>query len=111
MRRRARLINMVLGTWLLASAFLWPHAAGQFRNSWSAGSLCIVVAALARSVPPLRYANTVLGLWLVIATVAGARISDLTVWNNVLVGAAIAAVSLFSVGAGSVGPRQAPSPP
>jgi hypothetical protein len=40
---RARYANLLLGLWLLSSAFLWAHSPAQFRNSWSVGSLCVVV--------------------------------------------------------------------
>jgi hypothetical protein len=111
MARRARAVNMVLGTWLLTSAFLWPHAAGQFRLSWSVGALCIVVAALARTVPPLRYGNTMLGLWLTITTLLGPTLTSLTTWNNSLVGAAILVVSLFPGRPEGIGGARPPAPP
>jgi hypothetical protein len=110
MTKRARVVNILLGSWLLVSAFLWPHVPPQFRNSWSVGALCIVVATLARSVPTLRYGNTILGLWLTVTTLLGPAASALTTWNNVLVGVAIAVFSLFSGRPGGVGPSPAAAP-
>lgn len=105
--RRARVVNMVLGTWLLTSAFLWPHDATRFRTSWSVGALCIVVAALARSAPSLRYGNTILGVWLTLSTLLGSTVSALTTWNNTLVGAAIVVFSLFAGRSEGIGSSQA----
>jgi hypothetical protein len=89
----ARYANMVLGGWLLVSAFLWPHSAPQFRNSWSVGALCLVVAFLARLVPIVRHCNTALGLWLFFSTIGFTRATGYTLWHNLLVAVAILALS------------------
>jgi hypothetical protein len=91
----ARYANMALGAWLTASAFLWPHSAAQFSNSWSVGSLCFVVAALARLTTPLRYANTALGTWLLVSTPLLGDLDAATAANNLLTAVAITTFSLF----------------
>jgi hypothetical protein len=91
----ARYANMALGAWLTASAFLWPHSAAQFSNSWSVGSLCFVVAALARMTTPLRYGNTALGAWLLVSTPLLGDLDAATGVNNLLAGIAITVFSLF----------------
>jgi hypothetical protein len=91
----ARYANLALGAWLTTSAFLWPHSPSQFSNSWSVGSLCFVVAALARLTPPLRYGNTALGSWVVVSTPLLEGLDTKTAINNILVGLAIAALSLL----------------
>ena len=91
----ARYVNLALGSWLTASAFLWHHSPSQFSNSWSVGSLCVVVAALARLTPPLRYGNTALGAWLLLSTPLLGELDLATGVNNILTAIAITAFSLL----------------
>jgi hypothetical protein len=91
----ARYANLLLGIWLVTSAFLWRHSPAQFTNSWSVGSLCLVVASLARVVQPIRYGNTALGLWLIVSTPWLEGLDRSTAINNLAVGAAILVLSLL----------------
>ena len=109
MSERWRYANVVLGAWLLASAFLWPHNPLQFRNTWSVGALSVVVAALALSVPLLRYGNALLGVWLLCTTIWAPRIAASTLWNNALVGVALAVFTLVPSGPGSTRSGMAPA--
>ena len=93
--RRARYINVVLGLWLISSAFLWPHPR-QFTNTWFMGTLTIAIACLAMKVPRLRYINGLIGAWLVASAVLSPNSSAATTWNNVLVGFAIFSVALMT---------------
>jgi hypothetical protein len=54
----------------------------------------VVVALIATTVPAVRYINTAVGIWLIISGFALPHLRVGTVWNNVLVGIAIALVSL-----------------
>lgn len=92
----ARGINIALGVWLFISAFIWPHSYAQFTNAWIIGVLVTAVAVISMWAPPARFLNTALGVWLFISAFALPTISSATVWNHVIVGIAIFAVSLLS---------------
>ena len=96
--KEARYVNIALGVWLFISAFVWHHSAAQFTNTWILGIIAVAAALVALAVPPFRFVNTAVGIWLIISAFALPHIARGTVWNNVLVGAAMFFVSL-------VGPR------
>jgi hypothetical protein len=91
----ARYVNMALATWLLFSALLWPHARADFLVPTLVGIVVVMAAPFAIGAPPVRYINTVMGLLLAASAFLLPHLSVATVWNNALVGLAIAAVSLF----------------
>lgn len=90
----ARLTNIILGSWLVASAFIWEHSSASFLNTWIVGTLVAAVAFLGLVKPPLRYANTFVGLWLFASTLSIDHLSRGTVWHNMIVAVAVMAVSL-----------------
>lgn len=104
----ARVINVVLGVWLVVSAFLWTHSAEQMNNGWIVGVLATACALVAMRVPEVRYLNTVLAVWLFISVWALPTINTATVWNNVIV-----AIAMFfaSLAPGYVGGRPRSIPP
>ena len=63
----ARIVNIILGIWLVVSAFLWPHSYAQMNNAWIVGVLCVAFALVAMRVPEARYLNTLLAVWLFIS--------------------------------------------
>jgi uncharacterized membrane protein len=89
-----RVANIILGVWLVVSAFLWPHSPSQSTNTWVLGVLCASFALIALAVPKVRYLNTALAVWLFISAWVLPRVSAATVWNNVLVAIAIFLFSL-----------------
>ncbi|KYF83465.1 hypothetical protein BE20_40400 [Sorangium cellulosum] len=91
----ARIVNVVLGFWLLLSAVLWPHSHAQRTNTWVLGLLCMVFAITAMLAPAVRYLNTVLAVWLFISCWALPTVSLGTIWNNALVAIAIFIASLI----------------
>jgi hypothetical protein len=91
----ARIVNGVLGGWLFASAFLWPHSFQQFNNAWLMGTIIMMCSAVAFTAPRFRIANTAIGVWLIVSTFLLDRASTLTVWNNLLVGIGVTLVSLL----------------
>jgi hypothetical protein len=95
MGRQARYINIILGLWMIVSAFLWPHSSSQFTNGWVVGLLSAFAAIIALSAPGARYVNTVLGAWLFVSAWALPRMMVGTAWNDVLVGIAMFVVSLI----------------
>jgi hypothetical protein len=88
-------INIVLGLWTFASAFLWPHGMAAFVSTVIVGLVTAVTAAIATWVPPVRIVNTAMGIWLVCSLFAWPLESAVTSWNSFFVGAAITLVSLI----------------
>ena len=91
----ARYLNVLLGIWLFISAFLWRHSSAQMTNTWLMGVITVIVAWISTTMPQFRFVNTAVGIWLVISAFALPHMRTGTVWNNLLVGIAIAVVSLM----------------
>jgi hypothetical protein len=89
----ARYLNLVLGAWLLVSAFVWPHSEPQFLITILVGS------------PLVRKINTACGVVLALAAVLLPRASVVTLWHNVLLGFIVVSVSFFGPPHGIVPPR------
>jgi phosphoglycerol transferase MdoB-like AlkP superfamily enzyme len=108
----ARFVNIALGVWLVMSAFLWPHSVSQFWNAISVGFFVAAAALLAsETAPTARYLNTAFGIWLVISSFIMGSVTAATIWNHVIVGAAVLIFSLLPnlPAFGRPGPRL-PSP-
>src|SRR5215467_12276943 len=100
LNRSLRLLNVALGLWVVLSSFLWPRDTGNVANIWVTGVVIIVSALLAIRFPNLRFINTAAGVWLIASMFAWPNYSSPMVWNNAMVGAAVALSSL-------VGPEHA----
>lgn len=83
-----------VATWLLLSAFLWPHGEAQRVNTWVVGMLMLVVSFSAAVVPRMRFANTVLAVWLFFSTIVLGGYTA-TVANNLIVAAVVFVLSLI----------------
>ncbi len=59
-----RAVNVVLGAWLVASAFLLPHGDDAAFNDFICGLLVAATALQAFWAPALRWANTGLAAWI-----------------------------------------------
>ena len=57
-----RYVNLLLGTWLFISAFVWPHSRDASAASWIMGASIAMNAFASIWAPPARYFNTVLGV-------------------------------------------------
>jgi hypothetical protein len=100
LNRNLRLINVVLGVWVVISALVWRRSGGSFINNIVTGIVIIVSALAAIRRPELRFVNAAAGIWLVASLFAWPNYSSPMVWNDAIVGAGVALVSL-------VGPEQA----
>jgi hypothetical protein len=89
--RAARGANVALGSWLLASAFLWVHSSPQFNNALIVGCSVAAFAALALAAPILRFVNTVLGGWLLVSAFTLPSAHSATLYNS----SAVAILILF----------------
>jgi hypothetical protein len=90
-----RVLDLSLGFWLLASAFLWPHGTAHFVNAVAVGALLVVVALVR---PPwqeqARHASTALAIWLFVANLALPGTTLPTAWNHALVAVLVFLLSL-----------------
>jgi hypothetical protein len=92
----ARWVSLVLGCWLLVSAFLWPHARSAQTDTWLTGMLIASFAALALALPAARRVNTLLAAWLVVSTLVLAHTDTPTLINNGLIAIAVFGLSLIA---------------
>ena len=103
----ARYASIVLGLWLVISAFLWPHSMGQQTNAWVVGILTIAFALLAAGRDDLRYLVTALAVWLFASIWVVPSIRIATLWNNGIVAAGLFVFSLIpNLRAGTTRPRR-----
>jgi hypothetical protein len=98
----ARYLNLGLASWLLVSAYLWPHSEPQFLITILLGAVVAIVAPFEVGSARVRKLNMAAGGALALAAVALPRTSALTLWHNVLVGLIIAGVAFFGPPHGNV---------
>lgn len=97
---RARYANFALGSWLIASAFIWPHFEESRANTWIVGALICLSSVIALRNPAFRWGNTLLAGWLFASTLLLIRpLAATTLWNNLLVAAIVFTFSLVASGA------------
>jgi hypothetical protein len=100
---RVRLIGIIAGTWLLASAFIWRHSPFQKVNAILCGLLAIGIGILDLYASRARALVAVLALWIFLSAVFSFSINDMTLWSN---GACAVAIVL---GVDASGPKRAAS--
>jgi hypothetical protein len=100
---RVRLIGIIAGTWLLASAFIWRHSPFQKVNAILCGLLAIGIGILDLYASRARVVVAVLALWIFLSAVFSFSINDMTLWSN---GACAVAIVL---GVDASGPKRAAS--
>ena len=90
----ARYINLLLGVWLVISAFVWQHTIEQQTNAWIVGVLVAVFALVAIGRERARYLNTLLSVWLFASIWVLPTVAEATQWNHGLVALAVFIFSL-----------------
>ena len=97
LNRNLRFINIGLGLWVvLASLVLWQRGTADSVNGWITGLVIVFSALLAIPMPNFRFVTAAAGVWLIASLFAWPIYSSPAVWNNAIVGAAVALVSLVS---------------
>ena len=105
----ARITNLVLGTWLFISAFIWAHTAQSFTNTWVLGAIIAVASLVALAVPPVRYVNTAAAIWLFFSSIFWVPHVYLgTVWHNAILAIVVFVVSLVPSRKVAMGRGRAP---
>ncbi|AKU92523.1 SPW repeat domain-containing protein [Vulgatibacter incomptus] len=90
----ARIVNMILGAWLLISAFAWYHPPGQRLVTALVGIAIFVVAGLSAFVPNLRLLNTAIALWLFISAFIFPSANEFTILHNACIAIIVFIVAL-----------------
>jgi hypothetical protein len=90
----ARASNLLLGGWLLVSAFAWQHSLAQRTDDIVVGYLCFLAALAATRIPSARHVNSLIAVWLLLSTFALPHAHVETVVNGALVALAMFLLSL-----------------
>lgn len=90
-----RLVNMILGLWLLTSTFAWPHSQAQRLNAIVCGMLAIIFALSGLVSAELRFLNAILACWLFAATLYVPSLRGVTRWSDLLVSIGMFSASLL----------------
>ncbi len=91
---RMRLVNVALGAWLFASAFLWPHIGANAFSTWLTGLFVAASALMAIWAPAMRWLTTICAIWLFLTAVFFAHVSGFTAIHDAVVAIAVFVVSL-----------------
>lgn len=96
-------INIILGIWLVIASFVLGYSgiAAAMWNEIIVGVAIIILAWLRVSdrirMPWLSWVNVVLGLWLIVAPfVLGYSGTAAAMWNEVIIGIAVAILGAWS---------------
>jgi hypothetical protein len=91
----SRVIDLALGVWLCASAFVWPHGLPQVLNAAVVGAAIIADAAAALAGHDrARFGNRALAVWLFLSNLILPGTSLATAWNHSLVAVMVFLLSM-----------------
>ena len=99
----ARIFNVIMGTWLVISAFAWRHSPVHFWAAVVCGAVTIVLTLATTYVPGLRYLTAVFAVLLLIESITAAAGFRRTSWHD-----GIIAVAIFIAAMLDRGPAAAP---
>lgn len=85
----ARYARLVLGAWLVISAFSWSHPPPTASNTWILGLIVIIATLATLHAQPARWIDRSAAAALVILSLPLARFSAATALHNILVAAAL----------------------
>ncbi len=105
--RAARTLNLILGAWLFASAFLWTHTSADRVNDWTVGLAFVIFAVIAMTSPAARWVNTILAAWLFVSAFALPHVHQGTRWNEVIVALFVFFISIVPTEIRAVAPSGA----
>jgi hypothetical protein len=88
----------LVGAWLFASAFLWPHGFAQLHNAWLVGALVMACAAAALTgYERARQVTAALSIWLFVSNLILPTGLE-TAWNHALVAVVLFFLSRIPTG-------------
>jgi|GEM_PF-966329 len=90
--RTASAINLLLGIWLIISAFTLAVSEEAYWNDLIVGIVVLILAATRLSRPtegtkPAGWVNAAIGVWLIAAPFILSYQRDQEMWNDIIVGA------------------------
>jgi hypothetical protein len=88
-------VTLVIGIWLIISAFAWPHALTEQTNAWIVGMLIALAAVVSMFAPSVRYIATLLSIWLFFSAIAFTSPDGGTPWHDVIAAIVVFLVSLI----------------
>ena len=94
----SRIFVIMIGTWLIVSAFAWPHTRAETVNIVVIGALAMTFAVRSMSRAWALYANVTLAAWLFLSTFRFPVASQVTLMHNALMALAIFVGSVISGG-------------
>jgi hypothetical protein len=83
-------VNVVLGAWLLATAFVAGPQSPEFGDHLFLGLAVFLVAFLAMGLPAVRFANVFLGAWTALSPLVFHYAGQNMAVNDVVVGVLVA---------------------
>jgi hypothetical protein len=90
-----RYLNVLLGTWLFASAFLWEHSRDARGASWLMGGMIAMNAFASIFASPARFANVIVGVMALVWHLTAGAEHPLTYLNGVLVSGLVIVLALL----------------
>lgn len=90
-----RWVSLLIGVWLIISAFAWPHAGGARVNTWILGVLIAIASISAMYAPGARFLSTIFAIWLFFATLVIYHAASATLWNNLIAAVIVFVLSLI----------------
>ena len=90
-----RYVSLVLGGWLLVSAFLLPHTELSQMNAWIVGALVVLASLFTFKFPVARPLNAALGLWLLASSALFYPRTDGTFFHNLIIAFTLIALSFM----------------
>ncbi len=100
-----RIFNVLLGTWLFISAFVWPHSPAESAFTMACGGLSVVFALATIYHSGFRYLNAGLAVLLFISTLVLTGWRGPTMWHNGVVAIGLFVIALIGGSAETV-PRE-----
>jgi len=91
--------NLVLGIWLILSPFLFSYSSSAMTDSIILGAIIAILAIIRLSAPAQTWAcwlSGIAGLWLIIAPFIIGPIESTVLWNQIIVGLALAVFGFWS---------------
>jgi hypothetical protein len=89
-----RILNVLIGTWLFLSTFMWPHQPIHAVATLVCAVVIVLLSLGTIYVPRLRYGTALAALTLFVTSVATSGVSDRTVWHNTVVAVIVLVAAL-----------------
>jgi len=90
-----RILNVLIGTWLFVSAFMWPHSPLEAAFTMACGGLSVVFALATIYYRGFRYVNAGLSALLFVSTIVVSAWRGPTMWHNAVIAIALFVLALF----------------